>query len=150
MSVPFPTGNSSAAVQAREAEEARAVVDLVAYVQRVAAMRADEQRRELNVSAQMFSKDQGAQGRVRLALLLALPGTVFNDDIRAAGLLEPLAESAAIEVPRGPLQQFAGLLYVQISERTREQRRSAQLREQLDALRAIERGIIEREKVRPK
>ncbi len=126
------------------------VAELVAYVQRVAALPAEEQRRELNVSTQTFSKDRGAQGRVRLALLLAVPGTAFNDDIRAAGLLEPLAESAAQELPKGPLQQFAGLLYAQISERTREQRRSAQLREQLEALKAIERGIIEREKARPK
>ncbi len=126
------------------------VTELVAYAQRVAAMPADEQRRELNVSAQMFSKDQAAQGRIRLALLLALPGTAFNDDSRAAGLLEPLAESASLELPRGALQQFAGLLYAQIGERAREQRRSAQLREQLEALKAIERGIIEREKARTK
>jgi len=87
---------------------------------------------------------------VRLALLLSLPGTAFNDDGRAASLLEPLADSAAAEVPRGPLQQFAGLLHAQVSERTREQRRSAQLKEQLEALKAIERGIIERGKARPK
>jgi hypothetical protein len=147
---PFAGGNSPAVVQTREAEEARVVAELVGYVQRVAAMHADEQRRELNVSTQMFSKGRGVYGRVRLALLLALPGTAFNDDTRAAGLLEPLAESAALELPKGSLQQFAGLLYAQISERTREQRRSAQLREQLDALKAIERGIIEREKARPK
>ena len=48
------------------------------------------------------------------------------------------------------MQQFAGLLYVQISELAREQRRSAQLKEQLDALKAIERGIIDRDKARPK
>lgn len=126
------------------------MIELVGYAQRVAAMQAEEQRRELNVSSRMFSKGRGAYGRVRLALLLALPGTAFNDDVRAASLLEPLAESAAAELPRGPMQQFAGLLYTQVSERAREQRRSAQLKEQLEALKAIERGIIEREKARPK
>jgi len=81
---------------------------------------------------------------------LALPGTAFNDDGRAVSVLEPLAESAARDLPRGPLQQFAALLYAQIGERAREQPRSAQLREQLEALKAIERGIIEREKARTK
>lgn len=126
------------------------MIELVGYTQRVAAMHPEEQRRELNVSNRMFSKDRGAYGRIRLALLLALPGTAFNDDVRAVNLLEPLAESAAAELPRGPMQQFAGLLYTQISERTREQRRAAQFKEQLEALKAIERGIIEREKARLK
>jgi hypothetical protein len=146
---PFP-GSAPSAALTRENEESRLVIELVGYTQRVAAMQAEEQRRELNVSNRMFSKDRGAYGRIRLALLLALPGTAFNDDVRAVSLLEPLAESAAAELPRGPMQQFAGLLYVQISERAREQRRSAQLKEQLEALKAIERGIIEREKARPK
>src|SRR5207249_12026448 len=64
--------------------------------------------RELNASTQMLSKDRGAYGRVRLALLLALPGTAFNDDTRAAGLLDSLAGAGASEPP-GPMQQFAGL-----------------------------------------
>jgi len=145
------------------AQDSRQVIELIGYTQKVAALRAEDQRRELNASTQVFSKDRGAYGRVRLALLLALPGTTFNDDTRAASLLEPLAG----EAEPGPMQQFAGLLYVQISERLREQRRvgqlkeqleamkaiernAAQLKEQLDAMRAIERKIIERELARPK
>ena len=144
----YPGRVSAPSVPEAESEESRLVIELIGYTQRVAAMQAEEQRRELNVSSQKFSKDRGAYGRVRLALLLSLPGTAFNDDSRAASLLEPLAESAA--PGRGSMQQFAGLLYAQISERAREQRRSAQLKEQLEALKAIEREIIEREKARIK
>jgi len=79
-------------------------------------------------------------------LLLSMPGTGFVDESKAAGLLEPVASEAAA----GPMQQFAGLLYVQISERVREQRRSAQFKEQLDALKDVERKIIERDQARPK
>ncbi len=131
----------------REEREARQVVELIGYVQRVAALQADEQQRELNASSQIFSKDRGAYGRVRLALLLSLPGTAFSDDSKAVGLLEPLAlkETAAT-----PMQQFAGLLYAQIVERLREQRRTAQLKEQLDALKDVERKIMEREQARPR
>jgi hypothetical protein len=133
---------------ARERDESRQVVALIDYTHIVARLLPEEQQRELNASSQMFSKDRGDYGRVRLALLLALPGTAFGDESRAASLLEPLA-GAAPQSP-GPLRQFAGLLYGQISERLREQRRAAQLKEQLDALKAIERKIIEREQARPR
>jgi hypothetical protein len=134
----------------REIRESRQVIELIAYIQRVAALQAEEQQRELNASNQMLSKDRGAYGRVRLALLLALPGTPFNDDTRAAGLLESLAGAGASDSPPGPMQQFAGLLHAQISERLREQRRTAQLKDQLEALKAVERNIIEREQARPR
>ena len=135
----------------RENYESQQVLELIGYAQKIAALQAEEQRRELNASSQMFSKNRGAYGRVRLALVLALPGTTFNDDAKAAGLLEPLAGA---ESSPGPMQQFAELLHAQISERIserlREQRRAAQLKEQLEALMAIERKIIEREQARPK
>ena len=135
---------------ARENRESRQVIELIAYTQRVAVLQADEQQRELNASTQMLSKDRGAYGRVRLALLLALPGTAFNDDTRAASLLESLAGAGVSESPPGPMQQFAGLLHAQISERLREQRRTIQLKEQLEALKAVERNILEREQARPR
>ena len=141
---------ASGVPSARENRESRQVIELIAYTQRVAALQAEEQQRELNASTQLLSKDRGAYGRVRLALLLALPGTAFNDDTRAAGLLDSLAGAGASESPPGPMQQFAGLLHAQISERLREQRRTAQLKEQLEALKAVERNIIEREQARPR
>src|SRR6267142_4214805 len=96
------------APSARESHESRQVVELIGYTQKVAALQAEEQQRELNASNQIFTKDRGVYGRVRLALLLALPGTAFNDDARAAGLLESLAAAAASESSPGPMQQFAG------------------------------------------
>src|SRR5262249_11757977 len=125
---------------ARDERESRQVVELIGYAQRVAALEGDAQQRELNASSQMFSKDRGAYGRVRLALVMSLPGTAFCDETKAAGLLEPLVTKEA----GGPMQQFAGLLHTQLSERMREQRRAAQLKEQLDALKDVERKIIER------
>lgn len=128
------------------AQESRQVVELIGYAQRVAGLQPDEQQRELNASSQIFSKDRGAYGRVRLALVLSLPGTAFCDEPKAAVLLEPLVSKDAT----GPMQQFAGLLHTQVSERIREQRRATQLKEQLDALKDVERKIIEREQARPR
>ena len=71
--LPFPGASPSATVWGRENEESRLVTELIGYTQRVATMHSDEQRRELNVSSRMFSKDRSPYGRVRLALLLALP-----------------------------------------------------------------------------
>lgn len=128
------------------AQQSRQVVELIGYAQRVAGLQPDEQQRELNASSQIFSKDRGAYGRVRLALVLSLPGTPFCDEPRAAVLLEPLVSKEAT----GPMLQFAGLLHTQVSERVREQRRATQLKEQLDALKDVERKIIEREQARPR
>jgi len=145
--VPLWTPAPAGASATREDRESRQVLELIGYAQRVAALQADEQQRELNASTQIFSKDRGPYGRVRLALLLSLPGTAFNDDAKAIGLLEPVAST---EAASSPMQQFAGLLYAQIAERLREQRRATQLKEQLDALKDVERKIMEREQARPR
>lgn len=135
-----------------ESDESRKVVELIDYTQKVAGLQSEEQRRELSASNLIFLKDHGrsAYGRLRLALLLALPGTAFNDDTRAASLLEPLASGSTSGTQPGPMQQLAGLLYAQVAERLREQKRAAQLKEQLDAMKDIERKIIEREQGRAK
>src|SRR6267143_7074340 len=107
-SIPGAAPGASGAPWARDNRASRQVIELIAYTQRVAALQAEEQQRELNASTQMLSKDRGAYGRVRLALLLALPGTAVNDDTRAAGLLDSLAGAGASESSPGPMQQFAG------------------------------------------
>lgn len=124
-------------------EESRQVVELVGYTQKVAQLDPAQQRRAFDSSSRLFASDPGAYARVRLALLLALPGTAFNDDARAVGLLDPLA--AKTDTGPGPLRQLAGLLHAQIGERLRERRRAAQLKGQLDALKSIERTIMDRQ-----
>src|SRR3989442_12024324 len=75
----------------RENYEARQVLELIGYAQKIAALEAEEQRRELNASSLMLSKERGAYAPAKLALLLALPGTAVHHDAQAAGLLEPPA-----------------------------------------------------------
>jgi hypothetical protein len=107
----------------------------------------------------------GATDRLRLATLLVTLPPPLRDEARAAELLEPIADASVPGVGR-----FAALLALQIAERqrlgrefervSRDAERAARerervdkerdketqaLRQQLDALRAIERGIIERE-----
>ena len=75
---------------------------------------------------------------MRLALLYSIPGTAFQDDARAAQLLEPVASGS------GALRQLAGLVHAQVTDRLKTQKRADQLKEQVEQLRAIEKQLIER------
>ncbi len=122
-------------------DDAKQVSDLLGYYSRVAAMQPEDQRREYASAGQTFSRDPTPYNRIRVALLACMPGTPFQDDVRATSLLEPLSRS-------GPsadrLRQLGAMLHGQIEERAKARARAEQLREQLDALRAVERTIIER------
>lgn len=118
----------------------------------------EEQRRQLNHAQQTFAAVQDDLSRVRLAALLTTLPAPLRDDARAAALLEPLAARR----PETPLSHFAGLLAAGTAERlklTRDLRaaekreeaaeeRANTLRQQVDALKSIERGILEREERR--
>jgi len=123
------------------APEERQVIELISYAQRVATMTAEQQRREYGVSNQTFARDKDAMSRLRLALLLATPGASIQDAARAASLLEPMARP---NDAASPLHALARLLYVQLSERVSERKRADQMREQLEALKELERTMIER------
>ena len=130
-------------------DESRQVADLTAYALQTSALSPEDQRRELDGASKAYSADPGDYARLRLALLLSLPGTSIADDARAAALLDPAAEKTNAEQP-GALRQFARLLHVQVSARLRESRKAAQLKEHLDALRAIDRTLRERTQKRPR
>jgi len=126
---------------------------------------AGEQKAALARAQQSFVQDASVTNRLRLATLLATLPAPLRDDARAIELLEPIADAGGTGVKR-----FAALLAAQATERQRLQReldrlvkervaadkeraerdrerdkREEALKQQLDALRAIERGILERE-----
>lgn len=126
----------------------------------VAAVRAapEVQSRQLAYAQEMYAIVPDDANRARLAALLVTLPAPLRDDTRAANLLEPLAARR----PETPLSQFAGLLAAGATERrklARELRaaekreeaaeeRATALRQQVDALKSIERGILEREERR--
>lgn len=122
-------------------EDVKQLAELVAYGQRAGLMSAEEQKRELAATAAAYNRDKSAYARMRLALLYSLPGTTVQDDARALALLEPYASASH---GSGALRQFAALLHANVAERVRVQKRADQLKEQLEALRAVERSIIDR------
>ena len=116
-----------------------------------------EQKAALGRTQAVFEKSPGDAGRLRLATLLAVLPPPLRDDARAVELLEPLAGNSS------PFGRFAALLSGQISERQRlareleriardreradkeRDKREEALRQQLEAVQSIERGIIERQ-----
>lgn len=126
------------------ADESRALADLLLYAQRAEQMNAEEQKRELGNWTQAMGREKGdkaLQARLRAALLLSLPGSTVQDDLRAQNVLEAYAN---VPANAGALRQFAAFLHDQVAERVRTRQRADQLKEQVDALRAVERSIIER------
>ncbi|HLS85352.1 MAG TPA: hypothetical protein VK043_03565 [Burkholderiales bacterium] len=128
---------------AAQAED-RQVATLVSYAHWVSGLPPEQQREELLAAQVEFAERPADYARLRLALLLSLSGTPLHDQARALVVLEPLTAGS----PQGPLPQFGALLHGQLRERMRDRRRTVQLKEQLEALRAIERSLIERKEVR--
>jgi chromosome segregation ATPase len=147
------------------ADQAIAVDGIVGEVMNAARASSAEQKAALARAQQLFMNDSTALNRLRLAALLATLPASLRDDARASELLEPLADANAPGVGR-----LAALLASHVAERqrlTREierlgkeranvererqnadkerDKREEGLRQQLEALRAIERGILDRE-----
>jgi hypothetical protein len=135
---PAPAAPAPLPAPSAETEESRQAAEILASAQRVAGLGAEEQRKELGAATQAFNRDRSNYSRVKLGMLHALPGAAIQDDARALSLLEPVAGGA------GALKALAGVVYAQVSERVKAQKRADQLKEQLDQLRAVERSIIER------
>lgn len=141
-----------------DAGEALQVRDIVGAAVSGARATPDEQRRQLAHAEQMFKAVPDDANRVRLAALLATLPLPMRDESRAAQLLEPLAARR----PETPLAQLAGMVAAGAAERLRLARelraaerreeaaeeRAATLRQQVEALKSIERGILEREERR--
>jgi len=154
------------AVLAPGAEDRAQVSEIVS--QAVAAARAPEavRQRALARAHEAYRKDGSVVNRLRLATLLATLPAPLRDDRAAYALLKPLAATGR----DSPYESFGALLAGQVADRmrlareseravreqerlVREQERAAHaaeerektLLEQLDALKSIERGIVERE-----
>ena len=141
-----------------EYQQVTAVDGLMAAAMHAMRAPATEQKGTLASAERAFSADRSSLNRLRLATLLATLPEPLRDDRRAAELLQPLAD------PRAPgFGRFAALLSAEVAEHSRVARQAEQvaqeherydkerdkreeaLRQQVEALRGIERGILERE-----
>ena len=124
-------------------EEEQQVIALLADLQRYAVSTGDELRRELASASQGVTRARTEGNRVRLAVLMTLPGAGPTDDARAIGLLDSVVGKAPVNTP---IRQLAAVLYAQIAERMRnvgeEKKKTLLAQEKLDQLRAVERSLL--------
>lgn len=125
-------------------EEAEEALALLADLQKLVLASPDEQKREVAVAAQALARQKSDGIRLRLGMLQSLPAA-GSDDARALATLEPILKQGS-----GPTRMVAALLVAQLGERQRavreEKRRAEDLQQKLDALKALERSLLGRER----
>jgi hypothetical protein len=128
-------------VHAGSPRPASDVESLLLYFQHVKKLPGGELGREHDTARQAYSRTRSDFNRVRLGMLLALPGTSFSDEARALELLEPVAKNQ-----KGQFSGLASLLASHLQERKRLDASAQGLQQKLDALKSLERSMIERQR----
>ena len=128
---------------------------LLMQVESVRKMPAAEATRELEQARQAFGRSKTEYNRLLYAVLSMLPSTGGPDDAKAAALLEPMLKDRTN--PGNGLRAFAAFLYYQIAEDRKmeermreEQKRADSLQEKLEALKEVEKSLIDREQSIPR
>jgi hypothetical protein len=135
---PPPACNCAPAKVAPKAECPAAVSEsenLLAYFERVRKLGGSELNREYDSARQSFARARTDSNRVRYAMVLSVPGASFNDETRALEALDPLVNNSASN-----LHHLALLTSTQIQA----QRRERELAQKLDALKSLDKSLIER------
>jgi len=126
-------------VQSGMAQPASNADSLLLYFQHVRNLSSAELGKEYETARQAYAQSRSDFNRIRFAMVLALPGTANGDEGRALELLEPVAKN-----PNGRLGGLAYLLISHLQERKRLDAAAQGLQQKLDALRSLERSLIER------
>lgn len=126
-------------------EEAEEALALLLDLQKLVLASADEQKRELAAATQALARQKSDAIRLRLGMLQSLPAAGGGDDGRALATLEPIVKQGS-----GPTRMVAAVLIAQVGERQRavreEKKRAEDLQQKLDALKALERSLLGRER----
>ena len=125
-------------VQAGGPQPASDTESLLLYFQHVRKLSGPDAAREHDAARQAYGRARTDFNRVRLAMILSLPGMPFTDEARALGLLDTVARQG------GKLQGLAAVLVAQLQEQQRLAASAQGLQQKLDALRSLERNMIER------
>jgi hypothetical protein len=125
---------------------------LLVEMARAASASPEDLRKEFAAAQNTFNKEKSSVNRLRFAWISVLLGPASGDDARLSGLLEPLvAKSGGLAITH-PLRPVADVMLIQIAERTRqvreEQKRADALQQKLDALKAIEKQLLDRDRRR--
>jgi hypothetical protein len=126
-------------VQAGMPRPASDAESLLLYFQHIRKLSGADLSREHEAALQAYTRSRTDFSRVRLSMVLSLPGTAFYDDTRALDLCDTVAKHEG-----GRLQGLALLLSSHLQEQKRLTASAQGLQQKLDALRSLERSMIER------
>ena len=156
-----------AVVEPLQADDARAL----RFYENALKLKGTELARKLDSTRQEFENDKSELNRVRLAMLLSLPGTGFRDDQAALNLVQPflndkryensvlrplglmlqtqLSEHKRLDEQQSELRRLDETLQQQMAKTKEEQRRADALQQKLEAILEMEMKMIEREQAAP-
>ena len=126
-------------VQAGTPQPASDAESLLLYFQHIRKLSGADLGREHDAARQAYARARTDFNRVRLAMVLSLPGTAFYDDARSLDLYDTVAKHEG-----GRLQGLALLLGSHLQEQRRLTASAQGLQQKLDALKSLERSMIER------
>ena len=126
-------------VQAGTPQPASDAESLLLYFQHIRKLTGAEVSREHEAARSAYARARTDFNRVRLAMVLSLPGTAFYDDARSLDLYDTVAKHEG-----GRLQGLALLLGSHLQEQRRLTASAQGLQQKLDALKSLERSMIER------
>ena len=124
--------------QPRQASEAE---NLISYFAHLRKLPGSELAREHEAARQAYSRGRSEYSGMRLAMVIGLPNTPFTDEARALDLLDPIARHT-----EGRLSSLAVMLVSQIQERRRLDANAQALQQKLDALKSLERSLLDRKR----
>ena len=111
-------------------------------------MKTEEQRREFNAAQAAYDKTANDTTRINLALAMLLPRAPWRDDARIHSLLGGV--EASPDKQPSARYDFAQLLLKLLSERQRaqreERRKTEEMQQKIESLRAIDREMGMRRK----
>ena len=131
------------------------------FYDRIINLKGTELGQALGSARLDFETEKSGLNRIRLAMLLSLPGASFRDDHAASHLLQPLLRDRELE--DSPLRPLALLLNNHLAETRKleetlqqqsaktkeEQRKSEALQQKLEAILEMEMKMLEREQTIP-
>ena len=126
-------------VQAGAPQPASDAESLLLYFQHIRKLSSADLSREYEAARQSYARSRTDFNRLRLAMVLSLPGTAFYDEARALDLCDTVAKHEG-----GRLQGLALLLGSHLQEQKRLTASVQGLQQKLDALKSLERSLIER------
>lgn len=148
--LPQPPGTEAPEAEAREPAEpavwgkpagptAADVENLVHYFGYIRTLAPADLAKEYEAARQAYNRSRSEDSRLRFAMLLSLPAAPFADDSRALDVLDPVLRKG-----NGRYYSLASMLSTTIQEQKRLNANVQGLQQKLDALKSLERSIIER------